>query len=270
MTPTPNRPVRRDAKTPIPSDPNFGTIPVDAIKYQITAHYPARLRPNRVETITVSVSPLQGVDRALDVGRKKNGDAIPLRLVIPGAILLPSEQTLTPTPFGTSEVVFHVTAFAEGDLPNCRLEVARHGKLEAIPLPLRSEGNAMLAVLAVLTFVVPLLLYLPTCWPGLAESGDVERFATSWIPGSPLFVGQVAREFYSFLASTGKSISLSFFTFLALLGWTAVWSSSRRPMVKPLSNEPFLLLPGSSHTKVGPLPSLLSPVSTDDIGEPHR
>ena len=30
-------------------------------------------------------------------------------------------------------------------------------------------------IVAPLAFIVPLLLYLPTCWPGLAESGDVER-----------------------------------------------------------------------------------------------
>src|SRR5712691_6529385 len=95
---------RQTPLTPLPSDPSFGAIPTDAVKYQLTVHYPGRMRPNRVETIKVSLSPLQPVNRALDLGRKNPSTAIPLRLVIPGAVLLPVEQTLEPTPFGAAEI----------------------------------------------------------------------------------------------------------------------------------------------------------------------
>ena len=266
MTPSP-RPNRRDTNTPIPSDPSFGNIPVDPVKYQLTVRYPGRLRPHRVETVTVSVAPLQAIDPALDVGRKRSMDPIPVRLVIPGAVLLPAEQALIPSPFGTAEAVFHVTAVAEGVLPNCRVEVFRHGKVEAIPLPLRSDSNRTLAWLIALTVVVPLLVFIPACWPDVAESGAIERAVTDWFPASPTSVGRGAQTVYAFLATTGRNLSLSFFTFLGLLGWMAVWAVSRRQTVHTTSNDPFLLLPHSAHAKVGPLPGLLSPVSADESSE---
>ena len=215
----------------------------------------------------VSLSPLQPVDRALDVGRKKPADPIPLRLVIPGAILLPTEQALEPTPFGTAEAVFHVTALAEGVLPDCRLEVFRHGKLEAIPLQLRSDGNRALVWLAALTVLVPLLLFLPAIWPGLAEGGDVQRVVTGWFPGAPVAVGRAAQAAYSFLATTGRNLSVSFFTFLMLLGATTLLAVSRRPVVETASSEPFLLMPSALAAKANPFPSLLAPVSSGDFGD---
>src|SRR5262245_44532801 len=118
MTPPTTRPIRRDTNTPIPSEPNIASIPVDAVKYQVTVRFPGRLRPHRVETVTVSVAPLQGVDPVLDVGRKPTMEPIPVRLVIPGAVLLPKEQSLTPTPFGAAEALFYVTAVADGELPD--------------------------------------------------------------------------------------------------------------------------------------------------------
>src|SRR5258708_38988941 len=90
-----SHPTRRDTSTPLPSDPSFGTIPMDPVKYQLTVRFPGRLRAHHVETITVSLAPLQPVDPALDVNRKKTAEPIPVRLVIPGALLLPTDhQTL--------------------------------------------------------------------------------------------------------------------------------------------------------------------------------
>src|SRR5439155_15066503 len=121
--------------------------------------------------VTVSLAPPQPVDPALDVVRKKSSLTIPVRLVIPGAALLPAEQTLEPTSFGPEEATFHVTPLAEGELPDSRLEVFRHGKLEAIPLSVRCAGHHALAWMAALTVVVPLLLFLPVCWPGGVDDG---------------------------------------------------------------------------------------------------
>lgn len=271
MTPPTTRPTRRDTNTPIPSDPSFGNIPVDSVKYQLTVRYPVRLRFRRVESIAVSIAPLQPIDPALDVGKKRSMESIPVRLVVPGAVLLPAEQPLTPTPFGTEEVVFHVTPVAEGELPDCRVEVFRHGKVEVVPLPLRSEGYRSIVWLSVLTVLVPLLLFLPTCWPGLADNGDVERAVTGWFPASPAVIGRGALAAYEFLATTGRQMSLSFFTFLALLGWTTVWAVSRRQAVATASNDPFLLTPGpGTHANGSPIPALLMPASTDDLGDLRR
>jgi len=261
---------RRTPATPLPSDPSFGAIPTDAVQYQLKVYYPGRMHPNRVETIKVALSPLQPVNRALDLGRKKPSCEIPVRLVIPGAVLLPAEQTLEPTPFGAAEATFHVTPLAEGRLPDCRLEVFRHGKVEAIPLPLRSQSHRALAWLIALTVLIPLLLFLPSCWPGVAESHDVEWAVTSWFPTSPTAVSRGAQSAYAFLATTGRNLKLSFFTFLTLLGLTALWAASRRPTVETASNEPFFLMPPPSPTRASPLAPLLIPASTDDFGDVRR
>jgi hypothetical protein len=214
---------------------------------------------------------LQAVNPVLDVGRKPSMEAIPVRLVIPGAVLLPAEQSLTPTPFGAAEVHFYVTPVAEGELPDCRVELFRRGKLEVVSLPLRSEGHRSIVWMCVITVLVPLLFFLPTCWPNLADNGDVKRAVTDWFPAAPSVIGKSLLAAYDFLAHAGHQLSLSFFTFLALLGWTTVWAVTRRPTVESAFNEPFLLTPSPApQTNGSPLPPLLLPASTDDLGDLRR
>src|SRR5438309_415910 len=83
----------------------------------------------------------------------------------------------------------------------------------AIPLPLRAESHRALGWLAVLTVLIPLLLFLPACVPALAENGFVSRVVTGWLPGHPVIAGEAAETLYRFLATTGRNYSLSFFTF---------------------------------------------------------
>src|SRR5262249_35243413 len=87
--------LRREHSTPIPDDGSPATTN-DSHDFRFTIHYPSRLRPNRVGSITVSLEPVRPLDRVLDIKRKKSENALPLRLLVPGAIVTPGEHAVEP------------------------------------------------------------------------------------------------------------------------------------------------------------------------------
>src|SRR5262249_48734189 len=133
--------------------------------FRLTILYPSWFRINRVETVRVDLAPVDPVDPVLDLKQEQPDSALPIRLTIPCAIVSAPEASLDISPFATSQAIFRVTAIAAGPLPDACLEMTRDGNCEAVALPMRAQGNGWLVGLAVLTLLVPILLFLPSQIP---------------------------------------------------------------------------------------------------------
>jgi hypothetical protein len=114
------------------------------------------MKPQRVYPLTVEV-PRGSAGRLLPAGA---GDAVVVRPLIPGAVVVPAEQRLDVARPG-SKVSFSVTPLAKGRLPNPRVEVLQHGRVvQEIGLRMKGVTQRMTWWLLALTILVPsLLLY---------------------------------------------------------------------------------------------------------------
>lgn len=252
--------LNRPCSTPIPSDLRFPSRPTST-EYRVTILHPNRLQPNRVTSVCVQLAPEQRTDIMLDLAVKKPLEPIPLRLLVPGALVTPQEHAIEPSPNGPVEVMFHVTPLAEGSLPDARLEVYRNGQFEMIPVHFRCETPRGPWWGAFLTIVVAILLHLPTCWPTVDVAGPVSR----WLPR---VVGLNAipatlQHGYRFLATTGHEASLSFL--VATLGLTGVvaWVVVTRRRVQTVAGATFTL---DSNVRATEPPGFLHPVSEVELG----
>ena len=109
-----------------PVRPQFRQHPSRPGEVSLTVCYPGRLRPHWVETVTVSVALLQRLIRA--GYRKRSMDPILVRLVIPA--VLPGRTGTHPEPIRHRGSGFSRHRGGGGVLPDCRVEVFRHGKVE--------------------------------------------------------------------------------------------------------------------------------------------
>jgi hypothetical protein len=120
-----------------------------------------------------------------------DAEPLTLRLLMAGAQVVPSEQTLDPTK-PTAKATFYVTPLAGGWLRGERLEVLRGGrKVQEIPLRCRVVSQRMTAVLLLLVFLVPwfILTYLKN---PIAEDVSLVR-----VGGVPRLQGQTRAETFA-------------------------------------------------------------------------
>src|SRR5206468_5926248 len=101
-------------------------------EFRLGVEYPPGLSLGSVETVRVELAPVDPVDQLLDLGRPLLPAPLPVRLVVPGALVMPSEQGIDPSPFGPTEVIFNVTPLVAGPLPRARVEMLRGSKIEMI------------------------------------------------------------------------------------------------------------------------------------------
>ncbi|MFL5341530.1 MAG: hypothetical protein ACJ8F7_15400 [Gemmataceae bacterium] len=225
----------------------------------MTATHPDRIWPNQVEAVRVSLAPVHPVERVLDITRRRPRAPYPIRLLVPGALVTPAEHAVESSPFGPVEVIFYVTAMAEGELPGARVELFRDGQHEILPLTIRGERSRTLWLGVGSALLLAVLLYLPACWPE-AASGDVQRGLAGWLPNVLAPLAKIGQGFYAFLATTGKSASLSFIALLGMLLGLSVWAYMRRPQTQTVLGQPFQV---TADTRT-PTP-LLTPVPSADV-----
>jgi hypothetical protein len=255
---------RRGHTTPIPNEGATSTPP-EPSEFRFRVNHPSRLRPHRVEAIEVSLAPLRPINRALDLRRKKTGASMPLRLLVPGAVVTPAEHAVEPSPFESIDVVFHVMPLADGPLSGARLEVLRQGQVETIPLALNCESTAPVRLLAALAVLIPILLSLPACWPEFAENGSVENSLREWLPNVPGLsstVAHVVQAAYDFLAGPARDLKISFFAFVGLAAAAAIWALICRPQQVVTKGQSFEYVFKSGP---GDNPPLLAPASVDEV-----
>jgi hypothetical protein len=237
--------------------------------FRLGVEFPPGLSLGHVETVRVELEPTELVDRALDLGRRLLPEPLPVRLIVPGAIVMPTEQTIDPSPFEATEVFFHVTPLVGGDLPQARVEMLRGHKVEMIQMPVHGQSHTLPRVLAILAILVPLLLHLPTYYADEIVGGSVERQVRAWLPGLGFRDGaaELAQSVAGVLATDGRAGHFSFFAFVGLATAALCVALLRHSPRQLLWSNPFTLtvLPAS----MGP-PSYLTPVSTTDIGAVAR
>ena len=262
---SPLRPARRENNTPIPNSAAMTKVFGGPHDFQISIHYPSRFQLNRLATVRVVLSPVEPVERVLDFGKQTPNAMLPVRLVIPGALVSPSEAGLAITPFASTEARFHVAPAVVGILPDARLELTRDGQFESIALPMRSQGNGWLIGLLACTILLPLLLYLPS-W----RSDWVSGFETGlpyWLPNLPVAanIARPAQKVLSWLATRGAELHLSFFSLLALAALTAGTWFNRRSRVTCIQGAKFTL--GAPPRPIDP-PKYLTPVPAEELTRP--
>ncbi|HLW65455.1 MAG TPA: hypothetical protein VKS79_09070 [Gemmataceae bacterium] len=230
--------------------------------YQIAVFFPHALSIQKVETIRVQVAPLQPLASGLTANRKKC-DIIPLRLHVPGALVVPAEQGIEPTPMGPAQAVFYVTPLATGALPAAHLEVLYPTRSQAIAVPLRVRSTQFW-LRALLLVMVPILLWLPTCWPEPA-GGAVERGMLEWLPKDIAIARAVAhwgQACYSFLAH--PPFALSFWSLLLVVTAVCLWRLSQRVRELAVHGEVFRL---QSAAKTATPPPFLTPLTEHELAE---
>jgi hypothetical protein len=129
-----------------------------------TAMKPQRVYPLRVEL-------------PRGVAAKGSGSAAPLvvRPTIPGALVVPPEQTLDLNPAGES-VTFHVTPLAKGRLKDAKVDVTHSGRLvERVGMRMIGKTQRLTWILLLLTLIIPaVMLYYTSIAP---LEGEVPRLA---------------------------------------------------------------------------------------------
>jgi hypothetical protein len=237
--------------------------------FRLGVEFSPGLRLGHVETVRVQVAPIEPVDRAFDLGHPLLPAPLPVRLIVPGALVVPSEQTIDPTPFNDTEVMFHVTPLVAGPLPQARVEMLRGHKIETIEMPVCGQGHTLPRVLAVLALLVPLFLYLPSCFADQIADGTMERQVRAWLPefGFRDTAAGGIQSVASVLATTGRAGHFSFFAFLGLGSAAICVALLRRPSRQSLWGAPFTII---AESKAGGPPSYLTPVSKSELGTaPH-
>lgn len=125
-------------------------------RIDLKVRYYYRMKPQRVYPLTVEV-PRGSLGRLLPGG---SGEAVTVRPLIPGAVVVPAEQRLDVARPG-SQATFAVTPLAKGRLANARVDVIQHGRVtQQIGLGMKGVTQRLTWWLLALTIVVPsLLLY---------------------------------------------------------------------------------------------------------------
>ncbi len=253
--------------TPLPRDSQLVKLPREARDFQLVVDFPLRMNVGDVHSLNVRLAPLQPADANLDLGKQNVGEPLPVRLIVPGSLVVPAEQALEPSPFRMTEATFHIVPLVPGPLAGARVEVLRDGRVDMLDLNLRSQGSLGPRLLFWLTLLVPLLLYLPGRFPEWVASAGVERELVAWLPGIP-GRSELARQVQNsvaLLASAGRDGHLSFFALCVLLtAGIGLWLW-RRPRRASWESGIFSFGPPSAPRTAAPPPSYLTPVSVPDI-----
>ena len=256
---TSSRLLRRDLMTPKSSAETIVSSQRDSGDYRVSVFFPSAPTLQKVEMLRVQMVPLQ--PSASGLTRKKT-EVIPLRLHVPGALVTPAEQGIEAMPQGTAEVIFYVTPFAKGTLPAAHLEVLYPGRTETTALPLKVRApRSWLSALALV--IVPLLLWLPTCWPELA-GGQVEQRLLDWLPHAG-FAGPIAhllQNGYSYLAK--PHFPLSFWSLLLIAACWCIWTLSQRARIIALHGDVYRFQAAAKTTTP---PPFLTPLTEHEIAE---
>lgn len=94
---------------------------------------------------------------------------VTVRLIVPGAQVLPSEHTLDSAK-ADDKALFYVTPLAKGRLPEPRLEILTgERKVQEIPLPTKVVSQRLSWLLLALTFIVPYLFLHYVTYSPLAK-----------------------------------------------------------------------------------------------------
>jgi len=252
--------------TPLPRDSQLVKFPREQREFQLAVDFPKRMNVGEVHSINVKLAPLQPADPALEIGRAKSAESLPIRLIVPGSLAVPAEQALEPSPFRASEATFHIVPLVPGPLVGARVEVLREGRVDMLELPVTSQGSLAPRLMFWLTLLLPLLLYLPGRFPEWVASAGVERELAAWLPGVPgrAQLAHQVQNSVALLASAGRDGHLSFFALCILLGTGLVLWLLRRPRRLTSLSGTFVL--GSPPpSRMNTPPSYLTPVSVPEI-----
>jgi hypothetical protein len=250
--------------TPLPGNGPLLTLPDPQNKFRISVDYPANLKPGVIDTVRVDLAPFDPASLIVDLGRPLLPEPLPVRLVIPGAIVSPSEQGLEASPFAPMSATFHVVALAAGPLPQARVEVMRNGKVEGIELEMNARGNGAVRVMFWLALLLPLLLHAAARWPEWVSSIGPEREALVWLPGLPgrAQVAAGVQNTMALLTLVAREGHLSFFSLAVFATGAIGLYLVRRPRRSVRHGETFHL--GAPPRAAGP-PSYLTPVTVPEI-----
>src|SRR5262245_32408416 len=101
------------------------------MKVQAVAHLPGTLRPHKVHPLRVELRVPPGTDPkpAIDPSKLQTGPKpVRVRMVVPGAFVVPAEQILDPGDGRSTKAVFHVTPLSDGHLSGAFLDVSAQGR----------------------------------------------------------------------------------------------------------------------------------------------
>jgi len=178
----------------------------------LVVRYPRRMRPQKAYAVQVSW-------RSKEKARAGTGPYT-VRLVMGGAQVVPSEQTMDPTKPGT-KATFYVTSLArKGWLKGERLEVLADGeKVQEIGLPAKVTSQRKTWMLLLLTFLVPWfwMHYIHVSERDYFKGKDAwGRLVDTLENDTPLLDSQEAVDF---LDSTVKAIGMTENTTRGAYNW---------------------------------------------------
>ncbi len=252
--------------TPLPRDSQLVKLPREPRDFQLLVDFPTRMNVGDVHSVEVKLGPLEPADESLDLTKQRFAEPLPVRLIVPGSLVVPAEQALEPSPFRTAEATFHIVPLVPGPLAGARVEVLRDGRLEMLDLTVRSQSSLGPRLVFWLTLLVPLLLYLPGRFPEWVASAGVERELAAWLPGIPgrgEFAHQVQNS-VALLASAGRNGHLSFFALCIMLATGITLWLWRRPRRATCLSGILSFGPPAPSRPATP-PSYLTPVTMPSI-----
>src|SRR5689334_4542121 len=131
----------------------------------LRVRYYRLMKPNRVSTVEVYWPKSAKLPR----DTQARGD-LTVRLIVAGAQVLPSEQTMNPAQPG-AKAVFYVTPLAKGWLRNEKLEVLSQGrKVQEIPMASKVVSQRLTWFLLFCTFFVPWFILDQIKYGAMAET----------------------------------------------------------------------------------------------------
>jgi hypothetical protein len=183
-----------------------------------------------------------------------------MRLVVPGALVSPSEQFVDVTDMGGYSM-FHITPLAEGQLPSARVEIVRQGRVaQRVELRLacqRRRHARLVAMSVLLTILVPISCHLPVMFPN-SEFGVSFARAFSNVPPATDTLAAIAQSIYDFLGTTAAPWLLGPISF-GLLLLVTLRIALRRDRLGRTTTDGSILSPETLRL-AGP-PPFLSPVN---------
>jgi hypothetical protein len=193
---------------------------------------------------------------------------ITVRLIVAGAQVLPSEQTMSAAQ-ADARAVFYVTPLAKGWLRNQKLEILSSGrKIQEIPMATKVVSQRLTWFLLFCTFFVPWFILNEITYGPMAEisqlpdgrkvhhrvAKEVERNIRANVPAPPAFLkdtqiesvlvdspGYVAKGFQELVGVSGI-LPIAYFSAVAFLVLTILSALFHMPKRRTTSGKPIPLL----------------------------
>lgn len=221
--------------SPLPSGPTASTA-----RHQARVRFYRRMKRRRVYRLVVEMTAAGG-----SPGNVATIDAVIARPLIPGALVVPAEQEISPRA-SNNRISFAVTPLAVGSLADARMQLVHRGKLlDEIRTPMRGTSQRRTLVLALLTLLALAYLvrligplpnystgrwaeYLPTTLEGIVESGlpDYNGYVGA---DSPLARENVALQAQAAYNTIYDTPNLAFYLTALLLVLTLLSALWNRP-----------------------------------------